>query len=112
MYFVAECMTMLAPSSSGRVSAGVAKVLSTPSKMPRLAASFAHAAISVIDSKRIAGAFDPQQFGLRRDRRFDGRQIARVYKRNLQPDRLGNFVEQPVRAAVNVAASRECGRRA
>ena len=31
IYLVAECITMSAPSSSGRVSTGVAKVLSTPS---------------------------------------------------------------------------------
>ena len=44
--FVAECMTMSAPSSSGRWIQGVAKVLSTTTRMPRLRAVSATAAMS------------------------------------------------------------------
>ena len=46
-YFVAECMTMSAPCSSGRVSTGVAQVESTASLAPASCAASAAAAISV-----------------------------------------------------------------
>ena len=55
MYLVAECITISAPSSSGRVSAGVAKVLSTPRSTPCRMAIWAQAAISVIDISGLPG---------------------------------------------------------
>ncbi len=45
-YLVAECMTMSAPCSIGRVSTGVATVESTPSSAPALCAISAIAAMS------------------------------------------------------------------
>ena len=55
MYLVAECITMSAPSSSGRVSTGVANVLSTASSTPCRWAHSAQAAMSVIDSSGLPG---------------------------------------------------------
>ena len=54
-YLVAECMTMSAPSASGRVSTGVATVLSTARSAPASCASAAHAAMSVTAQVGFAG---------------------------------------------------------
>ena len=54
-YFVAECMTMSAPSSSGRVSTGVAAVESTATDAPAACAISQLAAMSVIDHSGLAG---------------------------------------------------------
>ena len=54
-YLVAECMTMSAPSSIGRVSTGVATVLSTTSRAPAACASSAAAAMSVTAQVGLAG---------------------------------------------------------
>ena len=52
---VAECMTMSAPSSSGRWIHGVAKVLSTTTRMPRARAIAATAAMSTSRSIGLLG---------------------------------------------------------
>ena len=54
-YLVAECITRSAPSAIGRVSTGVATVLSTASRAPASCASFAAAAMSVIAQVGLAG---------------------------------------------------------
>ena len=54
-YFVAECMTMSAPSSIGRVRIGVATVLSTARRAPAPWAISAAAAMSVIAHVGFAG---------------------------------------------------------
>jgi hypothetical protein len=54
-YFVAECMTMSAPSSIGRVRIGVATVLSTARHAPARWAISAVAAMSVIGHVGLAG---------------------------------------------------------
>src|ERR687892_19908 len=54
-YLVAECITRSAPRSSGRVSSGVATVLSTASSAPAACASLAAAAMSVIAQVGLAG---------------------------------------------------------
>ena len=82
MYLVAECMTMSAPSSSGRVSTGVANVLSTPSSTPRRLAIAATAAMSVIDICGLPGLSIQSSFVLRRDRRFERRQVGAVGQRH------------------------------
>ena len=54
-YLVAECMTMSAPSSSGRCSIGEAKVLSTATSRPCFFAMAAIAAMSTIFSSGLVG---------------------------------------------------------
>ncbi len=54
-YLVAECMTMCAPSSSGRVSSGVATVESTATIAPTSRAMSLAAAMSVISQVGLAG---------------------------------------------------------
>ena len=54
-YLVAECMTMSAPSVSGRVSTGDAAVESTASNAPAVWAISAAAAISVMVQSGLAG---------------------------------------------------------
>ena len=54
-YLVAECITRSAPSAIGRVSTGVATVLSTASRAPASCASSAAAAMSVIAQVGLAG---------------------------------------------------------
>jgi hypothetical protein len=54
-YFVAECMTMSAPSSSGRCRNGVANVLSTTVSAPETAATRARAAMSTTFSNGLVG---------------------------------------------------------
>ncbi len=54
-YLVAECTTRSAPSSSGRVSTGVATVLSTATRTPAEWASSQTAARSVISHIGLAG---------------------------------------------------------
>ncbi len=54
-YFVAECMTRSAPSAIGRVSTGVAAVLSTARSAPARCAIAAAPAMSVIDHSGLAG---------------------------------------------------------
>ncbi len=54
-YLVAECMTMSAPSSSGRCIQGVAKVLSTTTRMPRPRAAATTAAMSTSFSSGLVG---------------------------------------------------------
>ena len=55
MYFVAECITISAPNSNGRVSTGVANVESTPNRIPLRLATSAQPAMSVIDSRGLPG---------------------------------------------------------
>src|SRR3546814_9475168 len=54
-YFVAECMTTSKPSSSGRWTQGVAKVLSQAARMPRLRAKVATASRSTSFSSGLVG---------------------------------------------------------
>ncbi len=54
-YLVAECMTMSAPSASGRVRTGVATVESTPSSAPASCAIDATAAMSLTPHMGLAG---------------------------------------------------------
>ena len=55
MYFVAECTTTSAPSSSGRCSSGVANVLSTATIAPCACAARAIAAMSATSSAGLVG---------------------------------------------------------
>ena len=71
-YFVAECITMWAPSSIGRVSIGVATVESTASTAPTSRASSAAAPMSVMSQVGLAGVsiqislgFDPRALATR-----------------------------------------------
>ena len=54
-YFVAECITMSAPSDSGRVNTGVAAVESIASFAPALCAISATAAMSVMPHSGLDG---------------------------------------------------------
>ena len=74
-YFVAECMTMSAPSSSGRVSTGVAAVESTATAAPA-ACAISQAGGDVGDRpQRIGRRFDPDES------RAPGLQRARAARR-------------------------------
>jgi hypothetical protein len=66
MYFVAECITMSAPSSSGRVGNR---------------------------QSRIARAFDPQQLRLRQNRRFHGTQIGGIDERDRDSRAIDDLVQ-------------------
>jgi len=63
-YFVVECITMSAPSSIGRVSIGVAKVLSTTEIAPALRARAHTAAMSTSFSVGFVGVSSHTIFGL------------------------------------------------
>ena len=62
-YFVVECITRSAPSSSGRCSIGVAHVLSTTSRAPARRAIAAAAAMSVDVQPRVRRRLDPDEPG-------------------------------------------------
>ena len=104
MYLVAECMTMSAPNSSGRVRTGVAKVLSTASSMPPAWARLGAGGDVGDRQQRIAGAFDPQQFSAWRDGPLERGQIGRLGERNVDARVVDHFVKQPIRSAINIAA--------
>src|SRR5207244_11228439 len=60
-YLVAECMTRSAPRLSGRVSTGVAAVLSTASNAPPAWAISAAPAMSVTDHSGFRRRLDPNE---------------------------------------------------
>ena len=79
MYLVSECTTKSAPSCSGRVAMGVAKVESTASSTPWRRAMSATAAMSVRAQNRIGRRFDPDHSGGWLKRRLYARQVASIY---------------------------------
>ncbi len=72
-YFVAECMTMSAPSASGRVSTGVAAVLSTASSAPAAMRDLGGGGDVGHLPQRIGRRLDPDELG---PARFDRGRIA------------------------------------
>ena len=66
MNFVAEWMTMSAPSSSGCCSSGVANVLSTTMRVPARRGAAQIAATSAVVEQRVGRRLQPQQVGLER----------------------------------------------
>ena len=75
-YLVAECMTMSAPSASGRVRTGVAAVESTASRAPAAWAISADAGDVGDRPERVRGRLDPDE--LRRARLDRGAQRAEI----------------------------------
>ena len=97
-YLVAECMTMSMPSSIGRCTQGLAKVLSATGQDAALAANCASA--SKIDQlqQRVGGRLDPDQLGLRPQRRFTASRSARSTRTIRKP---GRALAAPARTAGN-----------
>ena len=98
---------MSAPSSSGRVSTGVAKVLSTPSRMPRPEASFAQAAMSVIDISGLPGVSIQSSLVCGVIAASTASRSLRIDERHLQSGAVDDLVQQPIGAAVDVAAGHD-----
>ena len=102
MYLVVECSTMSAPSSSGCCSAGEAKVLSTNTFMFDDAASCAIAPMSAMRQQRVGGRLDPDQPGLRGDRRAHGVEVGQRDGGVVDAPLREHLVDQPEGSAVGV----------
>ena len=99
-YFVVECTTKSAPSSSGRWLTGVANVLSTATIAPPPAS---HDARDVDDvQQRVGRRLDPDQPRLVAHRGGDGVEVGLVDEGVAQAPARQDLVDEPVRAAVEV----------
>ncbi len=105
-YFVTLWTTMSAPSSNGCWKTGSRERIihnTTTQRLPRRAcASLLMATMSLISRRGFVGVSIQTKRVLRRKRRFDCLQAARIDLLGHHADRLKNFIEDAVRAAINV----------
>ncbi len=98
---------MSAPSSSGRVSTGVANVLSTPNSTPCRWAISAQAAMSVIDSSGLPGVSIQTSRVCGVMAASNAVEIGRRGKRHADAAAIANLVQQPIRAAIDIGAGQD-----
>ena len=98
---------MSAPSSSGRVSTGVANVLSTPSSTPRRRAISAQAAMSVIDSSGLPGVSIHNSLVRGVMARSSAARSVESTSVTSMPDAVDHLVQQPIGAAVDIGAGHD-----
>ena len=112
-YFVVECTTTSAPSSSGCCRYGVANVLSTTTRAPRSCASVATAAMSTIGEQRVGRRLDPHDAWCSScHAAASASRSVRSATSHSTPGRRVHLGDEPERAAVGVVGEHARGRRA
>ena len=94
---------MSKPNSSGRCTAGEAKVLSATVSKPRARPIVGDSGEVGDAQQRIAGRLDPDHPGRRRDRRLDRRSVAGVDMRDREPGgAFAHAMKEPPASAIEV----------
>ncbi len=98
---------MSMPCSSGRNSAGVPKVLSTPIFAPWPCAILCELGKIRNRQSRIADRFGPDQSSSIADGRIDRRRIGHVDQGHLDTRSVADFVQQAIGAAVQITTGND-----